>query len=90
MLTKEDLLAIGELIKAENKGLNEAVEQIRSGMVTKADLEANNKVIGTIVRAELANLKQEFVRLGEKISERLKAQDDKIEKIKNELHISKN
>jgi len=90
MLTKDDLHAIGELIKAENKPLKEAVAQIRNDMVTKPDLEANNKVIGTIVRAEIGAVKQELVKLGEKIAKRLNDQDEQIEKIKNALHVSKN
>ncbi len=49
MLTKEDLQAIGALIK-------DSEERIRKDMVTKSDLEANNKVLGTIVRIELAEM----------------------------------
>ncbi len=47
MLTKEDLQAIGELILSSE-------ERIRKDMVKKSDLEANNRVLGTIFKVELA------------------------------------
>ncbi len=53
MLTKEDLQAIGALIK-------DSEERIRKDMVTKSDLEVNNKVLGTIFRVELASTTQEL------------------------------
>ncbi len=55
MLTKDDLHAIGELLLASEK-------RIRQDMVTKDDLAANNLILGTIVRAELAATKQEIVK----------------------------
>jgi hypothetical protein len=78
MNNDELLHTIGDLILASE-------QRIRQDMATKADIEANNKVIGTIVRTELASLKQGLVKLGEKISKRLKAQDDAIEEMKNNL-----
>ncbi len=53
MLTKEDLQAIGALIK-------DSEERIRKDMVIKSDLEANNRVLGTIFKIELASTKQEI------------------------------
>ncbi len=49
MLTKEDLQAI-----------KDSEERIRKDMVTKSDLEVNNKVLGTIFRVELASTTQEL------------------------------
>jgi hypothetical protein len=49
-LTREDILHIGELLHPIHKKL-EAIEAER---VTKSHLEANNSILGTIIRAEIA------------------------------------
>jgi ferritin-like metal-binding protein YciE len=54
MLTKDDLQAIGALIRHSE-------ECIRKDTVTKRDLEANNRLLGTIFKVELAATKQEIM-----------------------------
>lgn len=58
MLIKDDIKAItgalAPLIKAEG-------EAIRNELVTKNDLEANNKIFAQIVRIETAAVKQEII-----------------------------
>lgn len=49
-MTKEDVQQIGELLEPINKRL----DGIEKNMVTKSDLEANNRVLGTIIKVELA------------------------------------
>src|SRR6266480_6279159 len=49
-LTREDLLHIGELLHPIHKKL----ETIEAETVRKSYLEANNSILGTIIRAELA------------------------------------
>ena len=57
MLTKEDLLAIGDLLEPINKKL----ETIETNMVTKSYLEANNHVLGTLIKIDLALKTKEIV-----------------------------
>ena len=90
MLTKDDLAAIGELVHAEHTPLKEAIERIEKNMVTKIDLNANNRVLGTIVRTEIAAATHKLEGKIDKITKRLDAQDDTIESMKNDLHTSKN
>ena len=56
-MTKEDLVQIGELLEPINRRLE--------SMVTKQDVkdvvEANNRVLGTLFRVDLASTKQEIV-----------------------------
>jgi ribosome recycling factor len=80
MLNKEDVQAIVQamspLIKAEG-------EAIRKDMVTKKDLEINNKVLGTIIRVELATAIQELN--NEKIKqleERVKTLEEKLSNVR--------
>lgn len=53
MLTKDDLKAIAELIKAEG-------DLIRKDMATKKDLAANIGILGQILKIELAVTKKEI------------------------------
>lgn len=85
MNNDELLHALGDLL---NKRFTEEREHTRQ--IVKEEIAANNKVIGTIVRAEIAAVKQEIVKLGEKINKRLNAQDKKMEEIKTAPHLSKN
>jgi len=96
MLTREDLQAIGELIKTEGAA-------IRKDMVTKQDLEANNRVLGTIFKVELAETNkridtiaqdtkylkkgQEHIeeKLDEKAEERFKQLEDRIKALEEQL-----
>jgi hypothetical protein len=57
MLTKDDLLAIGELLEPINKKL----ETIETNMGTKSFIEANNRVLGTLFKVELASITQNIV-----------------------------
>ena len=54
MLTKDDLQAIGALIK-------DSEERIHKDMVTKRELDANNRLLGTLFKVELASTKQEIM-----------------------------
>ena len=67
MLTKDDLRAIGELLEPVNKKLD--------NMATKQDVKAivaaNNRVIGTTVRAEIAAVKETLEKKIEKRIARL-------------------
>ena len=53
-MTTEDLEQIGKLLDA-------SLEPIKKNMATKSDLEANNRVLGTIFKIELASTRQEIV-----------------------------
>jgi hypothetical protein len=50
MVSKDDLQAIGALSK-------DSEERIRKDLVAKRDLEANNLLLGTILKVELASTK---------------------------------
>ena len=54
MLTQDDLAAIGGLLESRLRPIDKKLETIEKTMVTKSDLSANNRIFGTIVRAELA------------------------------------
>ena len=59
MLTTDDIRAIGELFIAEREQTRKIVgEETRK--IVKEELVANNTVIGTIVRVEIATAKQEI------------------------------
>ncbi len=68
MLTKDDLKAIGELMKAEGdlirKDTREMVKMegdlIRKDMATKKDLSANIGILGQILKIELGATKKEI------------------------------
>lgn len=79
MLTKDDLLAIGELLEPINKKL----DTIEKNMVTKADLEANNKVLGTIVRVEIAAAVE---KLETKLVKRQNEQENRISQLEQFPH----
>ena len=72
MLTKEDLQAIGELFVAEREH-------------TKKLLDANNSILGTIVRAELSELKQGQKRIEQKLDRVAKDHEERIEIIEEHV-----
>jgi ribosome recycling factor len=77
MLTKDDLRAIGELLEPINKKL----DTIEKNMVTKSDLEANNKVLGAILRVEIAAATQ---KLETNLVKRLDEQENRIRQLEHD------
>ena len=65
MLTQEDLQAIGALFDKRFTQEREFTRQIvkeEARAIVKEKLALNNKVIGTIIRVEIAEAKQEIVK----------------------------
>ncbi len=52
MLSKEELLQFGELLEPIYKKL----DTIETKMVTKSHLDANNRIIGTMFKIDLAEI----------------------------------
>jgi hypothetical protein len=74
-MNNEELLEqLGKLIKAEG-------EAIRKDVVTKRDLETNNKVIGTIFRVETAELKQGQKRIEQQLVTKVRDHEERITRL---------
>lgn len=96
MITKTDLQAIREELESVVEANNKVLSTI---FITKEDLEANSRILGTIIKVELAEtnkridnlakepkeLKKGQERLNEKAAERFKQLEDRIQALEEQL-----
>jgi tryptophanyl-tRNA synthetase len=95
-MTKEDLEQIGKLLEAERVYTRKIVQEV---------VEVNNKVLGTILKVELAETKQEIAatmktgfqetakqikRVEQKLEKTLEDHEERIEQLEEHTSIHKN